>query len=119
MDLLNSKTFHIICNPVKAVTIITSLSELREMKQKPFIVWEPVPGNCFPKDWQDCISAMKFVDVVSPNVNEAASFLDKTIDEDQPFEKFKVEVEEILLREYLKYTPDTGIVVIRCGKHGC
>lgn len=81
-------------------------------------LWEPVPGVCSPNDWKDCIDTMKVVDVISPNINEAASFLGKAIDEEQPFENFRVQVEE-LAREYVSHLHEGGAAVFRCGKHGC
>ena len=77
------------------------------------ILWEPVPGVCSPDDWKDCLEAMKLVNVISPNVNEAAGFLGLTIDEDLPFEEFKVHVEN-MAKEFKGVT-----AVFRCGKHGC
>jgi sugar/nucleoside kinase (ribokinase family) len=76
-------------------------------------LWEPIPGVCSPEDWKDCIEAMKVVDVISPNINEAATFLGRTIDEESPFVEFRAQV-EILAQEYQHAT-----AVFRCGKHGC
>lgn len=75
---------------------------------------------CSPNDWKDCIEAMKYVDVISPNVNEAAEFLGRTIDEDQPFQQFRPRV-ETLVEEYVSHQSGSRgkAVVIRCGKHGC
>ena len=83
------------------------------IKNKPMFLWEPVPGVCSPKDWKDCLEAMKIVDIISPNINEAAGFLGQTIDEQLPYEEFKQQVEKIA-REYR-----SGDAVFRCGKHGC
>jgi len=83
------------------------------INDKPLFLWEPVPGVCSPEDWKGCLEAMKVVDVISPNVNEAAGFLGRTIDEELPFAKFKKQV-EILAKEY-----QSGAAVFRCGKYGC
>jgi sugar/nucleoside kinase (ribokinase family) len=88
------------------------------IKQKPMFLWEPVPGVCSPNDWADCIEAMKVVDVISPNINEAASFLGKVIDEELPFGNFKVQVKAIV-QDYKSHLAQDGAVVFRCGKHGC
>jgi sugar/nucleoside kinase (ribokinase family) len=61
---------------------------------------------------------MQLVDVTSPNVNEAAGFLGRTIDEALEFGLFKLQVED-MGREYMTQIPNTGAVVFRCGKHGC
>ena len=115
-QFLTSKTFHLICNPTRAVSMVNSiLSRRREngIKGKPMFLWEPIPGICSPEDWKDCIEAMKVVDVISPNINEAAGFLGRTIDEELPFVEFRAQV-EILAQEYQNAT-----TVFRCGKHGC
>jgi sugar/nucleoside kinase (ribokinase family) len=81
-------------------------------------VWEPVPGNCTPNEWKDCIEAMQRVDVITPNVNEAAEFLGKTINEEEPFSQFKPHVESIAA-EYGSHLSPGKAVVIRCGRYGC
>lgn len=123
MGLLTSKTFHLICNPTRAQTMVRDiLLRLRDkgITTKPFFLWEPVPGVCSPGDWDDCVRAMEVVDVISPNVNEAAGFLGRTIDENQPFEMLKHEVEH-MAQEYVSHRigENDGAVVFRCGKHGC
>jgi len=85
---------------------------------KPMFLWEPVPGVCSPDDWEECTRAMQVVDVTSPNVNEAAGFLGRTIDEEQPFPQFQQQLEQ-LVQEYISQIPEDGVVVFRCGKHGC
>jgi sugar/nucleoside kinase (ribokinase family) len=82
-------------------------------------IWEPVPDMCSPADWSNCIEALKVVDVVSPHVSEAGEFLGRRIEEDQPFELLKTEVEQIA-QDYLYHQTDkNGGAVFRCGKHGC
>jgi sugar/nucleoside kinase (ribokinase family) len=85
---------------------------------KPMFLWEPVPGVCSPEDWEDCIRAMQVVDVTSPNVNEAAGFLGRTIDEDQPFPQFQQQLDQ-LVRDYISELPEHGVLVFRSGKYGC
>jgi sugar/nucleoside kinase (ribokinase family) len=121
VELLSSKTFHMICNPSRAQKTVKQLITLRERKgitSPPFILWEPVPGKCSPEDWEECVSAMGAVDVISPNINEAASLLGKTIDEEVPFPDFKISVEDIL-PTFLARLGTSTTLVIRCGKHGC
>jgi sugar/nucleoside kinase (ribokinase family) len=100
------------------VSNILSRRQEHGIKEKAMVLWEPVPGVCSPNDWTDCIEAMKVVDVTSPNINEAAGFLGRTIDEEQRFENFKIEVEE-LAKVYTSHLAQNGAVVFRCGKHGC
>jgi sugar/nucleoside kinase (ribokinase family) len=121
-ELLASKSFHLICNPLRAISLVENILLRRQeqgMTSKPMFLWEPVPGVCSPEDWQDCIRAMQVVDITSPNVNEAAAFLGQTIDEEQSFSLFKRHVEQRLVLEYTSKLPEHGLVVFRCGKHGC
>jgi sugar/nucleoside kinase (ribokinase family) len=82
------------------------------------ILWEPVPGVCQPEDWEECKRTMKMVNVTSPNIHEAASFLAQEIDEEEDFTRFKVRVEQ-LAEIFAKEIVDGGAVVFRCGKNGC
>jgi sugar/nucleoside kinase (ribokinase family) len=61
---------------------------------------------------------MQRVDVITPNVNEAAEFLGKTINEEEPFSQFKPHVESIAA-EYGSHLSPGKAVVIRCGRYGC
>ena len=123
VPLLGSKTFHLICSPKRAVSIIKGVLLRRQehgITVRPMFLWEPVPGVCSPADWPDCIEAIKLVDIISPNVNEAFSFLGKTIEEEVPFNQFKSQV-ELITDEYLRHQMDGSgrAVVVRCGRYGC
>jgi sugar/nucleoside kinase (ribokinase family) len=122
LTLLASQTFHLICNPTRAQSMVSKILSRRQeqgITQRPLFLWEPVPGVCTTGDWKDCIKAMEVVGVISPNVNEAAGFLGQIVDEDQPFEQFKGSV-EALAKEYTSHQiGKSGVVVFRCGKHGC
>lgn len=120
-ELLASKTFHLICNPIRCQSMVNKILRRRAdqgIRDRPMILWEPVPGVCSPQDWADCIDAMGLVDVVSPNINEAASFHNSTIDEEQSFPEFKKQVES-LTQKFIHYLNPLGAVIFRCGKHGC
>jgi sugar/nucleoside kinase (ribokinase family) len=122
LTLLASQTFHLICSPTRANSMVTKILSRRQeqgITQEPMFLWEPVPGVCTTDDWKDCIEVMKVVDVISPNVNETAGFLGQTIDEDQPFERFKECVEKVAKKYTSHQIGNKGAVVIRCGKHGC
>jgi len=117
-----SKTFHIISNPIRAKSVVNDILLLREtqgIKERPMFIWEPYPDVCVPDNWEDCLNAMKVVDFISPNVHEAAAFLGQTIDEDQPLESFKADVERLLGCYTSCQIGDGGAIVLRCGKHGC
>jgi len=100
------------------VDSILSRRKEQGITAKPMFFWEPVPGVCSPEDWPDCIRAMQVVDVISPNVNEAAGFLGQTIDEEQTFPSFQRAFEPVV-SEYRSKLPPHGVVAFRCGKHGC
>jgi len=84
----------------------------------PMILWEPVPGVCSPQDWPACKQTIPLVTVITPNINEAASFHRMQIDEHLPFPDFKLQA-EALARKYVPELAPSGAVVFRCGRHGC
>jgi pfkB family carbohydrate kinase len=121
---LSSNLFHLICDPNRAVEIKSGIyARVREQNSDSEpdgkFFWEPVPGRCSPDYWEGCKKAMKEVHFISPNINEAAGFLGRKIDEEEPFEGFKLNVEKVA-QEYLRHFGDRLplALIIRCGKHG-
>lgn len=85
----------------------------------PLFIWEPVPDLCTPEELENCLEALHFVDVVSPNHLELAEF-------------FKVAAVDSgnVSRAGVKQCVDAwlasgvgkdghGAVVVRAGKDGC
>lgn len=141
-NLLFSQSFHLICSPSRCIEICIKLQQtLSSLKNKapkrPIIIWEPVPGVISPDTFSECIKAIQYVDIFSPNAKEAAEFLG----EEEPFEeediknvalKFLVHMEQRTKGLYeekekekekekgtvLQPQPPRS-VVIRCGSKGC
>jgi sugar/nucleoside kinase (ribokinase family) len=123
-DLLWSKSFHLICSPLRCIDLIENILALRKQHYKlahirrPVFIWEPVPDLCTPAEYDNCLKALKYVDVVSPNHGELGGFFGKNTD-GRDFVDFRT-IEE-LCGQWL----DSGVgdgnggIVVRCGKDGC
>lgn len=123
--LLWSKSFHLICSPLRCVDLVENILQLREEASPgnsgpcPLFIWEPVPDLCVPGEYENCLKALKYVDVVSPNNGELGGFFGKdTMDGDQ-VDYRRV---ESLCNQWLESgigAKGEGGVVVRCGKDGC
>ncbi|KAK9462864.1 Ribokinase-like protein [Lipomyces oligophaga] len=114
--LLGSRTFHLICSPGRASNLVTSLAEERHKRDpdlpEPIIVWEPVPDNCTPEHLQACYAILPQIDILSPNVAEAAAFFGLHEPSDP------AQIEQIGSR-FLKRMRKDAAVIIRAGEMGC
>ncbi|CAN9154115.1 unnamed protein product [Alternaria alternata] len=123
-DLLWSKSFHLICSPLRCIDLIENIIALRKQGSsstdvlRPVFIWEPVPDLCTPAEYENCLKALKYVDVVSPNHGELGGFFGRNTD-GKEFVDFRTI--EKLCSQWL----DSGVgdgnggVVVRCGKDGC
>ena len=85
---------------------------------RPIFVWEPVPDSCVPNELPNLFEALKYVDVLSPNLDEFAALLDVEIDVD------KISGRQILERKCkevlaLGFGCRPSAVVVRLGERGC
>lgn len=111
--LIRSKSFHLVCSPERCLDVLAKLDKARPKNiDKPVIVWEPIPDECKPENWEKCVSVLPEVCVFSPNAAEAASFFQ----EKEPFCKRET---EILAKRFIKYMSRECGVVLRCGAKGC
>ncbi|KAL6858502.1 Ribokinase-like protein [Trichoderma novae-zelandiae] len=80
-NLLQSKSFHLICSPSRCQELVTSIIARRkeasppETYTKPIFVWEPVPDLCTPDELLNLTNTLPLVDVCSPNHSELAGFM--------------------------------------------
>ncbi|KAL6881623.1 Ribokinase-like protein [Trichoderma longibrachiatum] len=80
-NLLQSKSFHLICSPTRCQELVTSIIARRkeaappETYTKPVFVWEPVPDLCTPDELLNLTNTLPLVDVCSPNHSELAGFM--------------------------------------------
>jgi sugar/nucleoside kinase (ribokinase family) len=123
--LLWSKSFHLICSPLRCIDLVENIIALRKKLTKaaysrpPVFIWEPVPDLCTTEEFDNCLKALKYVDVVSPNHGELGGFFGKETDG-----KDHVDFQAIenLCDQWIASgigPGGNGGVVVRSGKDGC
>ena len=126
---LEAKTFHMICSPQRCIDLIQGI--LTEQGRDPTIaelsnssrleqsfVWEPVPDLCIPSELEKTKEALKWIDVMSPNLEEFATLLDDTFDLDNIFDREKLRKQcEMLLS--VDQNQKCRTIVVRLGEQGC
>ena len=122
-DLLWAKSFHLICSPVRCIELVKNIMELRVVAspttQRPLFIWEPVPDLCTPEEFDNCLEALKHVDVVSPNNGELGGFFGQSTDAGEHVNYRLVEsLSDKWLGSGIGRNGNGGIVV-RSGKDGC
>jgi sugar/nucleoside kinase (ribokinase family) len=123
--LLWSKSFHLICSPLRCIDLVENILRLRQealgeaSSPRPLFIWEPVPDICISSEYDNCLKALQHVDVVSPNHGELGGFFGR---DTNGKEHVNYRLIESLCEQWL----DSGIgadgrggVVVRCGKDGC
>ncbi|RKF59564.1 Protein MAK32 [Erysiphe neolycopersici] len=124
---LMSKSFHLICSPLRCISIVKKLlharKQLSPLAPKPIIVWEPVPYSCLPSELLNLTNCLPYVDICSPNHIELLNFFSEPLSSDEntdaahsPLDAASIEsaCEQLLAAMPLQ----TYALVIRCGSHG-
>lgn len=123
--LLWSRSFHLICSPLRCIDLVENIMALRKhhdesgTASRPIFIWEPVPDVCTPQELDNCIKALKYVDVISPNHDELGGFFGTNTDGAHHVD---FRVIEALSSQWLEHgvgRDGNGGVVVRCGKDGC
>ncbi|KAF1832043.1 Ribokinase-like protein [Decorospora gaudefroyi] len=123
--LLWSKSFHLICSPLRCIDLVENIVALRKQHarlgsiSRPVFIWEPVPDLCTRGELENCLKTLKHVDVVSPNNAELGGFFGKNTDGKHHVDFRAVEG---LCDQWLESgigPGGDGGVVVRCGKDGC
>lgn len=68
--LLHARAFHLIATPSEIMRQVPQLLSLRAelgIKDRPLIVWEPIPASCTRCRRNEFLKACELVDVFSPN----------------------------------------------------
>lgn len=125
-ELLLSKSYHLICSPTRCVDLVTNILFKRKCLapdrwvNPPLFIWEPVPDLCTPEDFDDCLQALRYVDVVSPNHGELGAYFGRSTVTPEG------DVDKDAVQECTEKWLDSGVgakgngaVVVRCGKDGC
>jgi len=123
--LIWSKSFHLICSPLRCIHLVESIVRLRTEASgavptpRSLFIWEPVPDVCTPEEYENCLKALKLVDVVSPNHGELGGFFSADTNGADTVDFRKIEQ---LCDQWLQsgIGPEgQGGIVVRCGKDGC
>ncbi|KAF2849481.1 PfkB family carbohydrate kinase-like protein [Plenodomus tracheiphilus IPT5] len=123
--LLWSRSFHLICSPLRCIDLVQNILDLRQQAsdvhsaERPLFIWEPVPDLCIPEEAENCLKALKFVDVVSPNHGELGGFFNK---DTNGKDSVNYRLIETLCGQWMDSgigPHGTGGSVVRCGKDGC
>lgn len=123
--LLQAKSFHLICSPLRCIDLVENILALRRQGDsqrpslRPLFIWEPVPDLCTSQEFDNCLAALKHVDVISPNHGELGGFFGvDTNEEDHVDFRLIEKLSNQWLHNGIGQHGDGGIVV-RCGKDGC
>jgi sugar/nucleoside kinase (ribokinase family) len=124
-DLLWSKSFHLICSPLRCIDLVENIMALRNQSPdagsngRPLFIWEPVPDLCTTEEFANCLEALKRVDVVSPNHSELGGFFGTGTNSTDHVD---YRVIESLCDQWLESgvgADGNGAIVVRAGKDGC
>ncbi|CAH2350711.1 hypothetical protein CLIB1423_02S03400 [[Candida] railenensis] len=114
--LLNSDSFHLICSIERCSEIIdTILANRGNNSAIPQFIWEPVPYDCIPENYDALCKLLAKVDIFTPNLIEAQNFIETT-DKELPTAELKQFVDDHFMKYLTK--PSSG-ALIRCGARGC
>lgn len=86
---------------------------------RPLFIWEPVPDLCTPQEYENCLKALRHVDVVSPNHTELGGFFGADTNGVDCVNHRKIEE---LCNRWLENgigLAGGGGIVVRAGKDGC
>ena len=124
-ELLWSKSFHLICSPLRCIDLIENILALRGQSpdghpaHRPLFIWEPVPDICTRQELPNCMAALKHVDVVSPNHSELGAFFGTDTNGQDHVDYRSIEE---LCDQWLQSgigVDGHGGIVVRAGKDGC
>ncbi|KAK1011819.1 hypothetical protein LTR91_001921 [Friedmanniomyces endolithicus] len=120
-DFLGSKSFHLICSPLRCTAMIQQIltHRTKHNQTNPHIIWEPVPDLCTPAELPNTLKAMKHVQVISPNHEELASLFSQTHPPAAGVDQALVENHAQRLLASGMGPANKGAVVVRAGKEGC
>lgn len=96
---------------------------LSPTKDKPWIIWEPVPDLCTPEELENTYAALQHVDIISPNHDELAALFASskyaTAASAEGVNRAAVERQTSQLLARGIGPSNAGAVVVRAGKEGC
>ena len=126
-DLLYSKSFHLICSPTRCIQVVKDILERIAEERKdievlvpqmaPVFVWEPVPTSCKPQELSKVYEALKYVDVISPNLMELQALFGNHSDSNKASTEEIARMSNSLLISGFGNKPCA--VIVRLGAEGC
>ncbi|KAK5998166.1 Protein MAK32 [Cladobotryum mycophilum] len=124
-ELLQSRSFHLICSPTRCQELVTDIKSLRrstipsDQYTKPIFIWEPVPDLCTPDELLNCTNTLPYVDICSPNHAELAGFMgDDGLDPDTG--QISTTAVERACEQLLASMPlQSYTLIVRAGSKGC
>ncbi|KAF2025650.1 Ribokinase-like protein [Setomelanomma holmii] len=125
--LLWSKSYHLICSPLRCIDLVENILRIRQevadaggfSEARPLFIWEPVPDLCTLGEYDNCLKALRCIDVVSPNHGELGGFFGKDTNGNEHVEYRLIET---LCDQWLENgigKDGAGGIVVRCGRDGC
>lgn len=109
-----TKSIHVISSIDRCENIVHQLKGTMSYGSRaPIFIFEPLPDDCSSKNYGSLARVLPYIDIFSPNVEEAARLagLQSTPSTREELEK--------LSKTFLSHLPDNAGCVIRCGKMGC
>ncbi|KAJ7774357.1 Ribokinase-like protein [Mycena maculata] len=105
-------TLHFICSPSRAATIMSEAQQISGWN--PTVIYEPIPDRCVPEELDPLIKVLPFVNILSPNAEEALALLSLPL---PPTQKLIEEAAHKFL-EFGVGVNGNGCVIIRSGAMG-
>lgn len=127
-----SKTYHLICTPMRCMELVEGILDMRNKvddpdirmkiaEKKPIFVWEPMEDSCKTTERATFYAALGYVDVFSPNLEEFCQLF--AIGTGKPPNK-SLEEMEIIIEHFCKechgyFSNKPSAVIVRLGENGC
>lgn len=124
-ELLQSKSFHLICSPLRCQELVRDITAKRKLVMrpdqysKPIFIWEPVPDLCTPSELLNCTNTLPLVDVCSPNHSELAAFMASDGLDPDTGEISTASVEQSCEQLLGSMPLQSYAIVVRAGDKGC
>lgn len=123
LELLQSKSFHLICSPLRCQELVADIKALRkaytDCDSRPIFIWEPVPDLCTPDELLNCTNTLPVIDICSPNHSELAGFMGDDGLDPETGEISTVAVERACEQLLASMPLHTFSIVVRVGDKGC
>ncbi|KAL8306022.1 hypothetical protein RB600_008749 [Gaeumannomyces tritici] len=125
--LIEARSFHFLALPQdleRHVDPLLSLRRERGIRERPLVVWEPAPLGCKRSNLDAHLRACRLVDVFSPNHLELGYLVREHGDAATGSSSSSTFSHEATVEDAGRFLAATrggpaGMVVVRCGEHGC